>query len=130
MLWDRYREEVDQWTFGMFKPVCYFGFSLESRSLELQSFLAVGDFEVKPEIKIQLKLSRLYKNQYRKEAIVIYRSYIIYLPVSFIDLILTRCVFETQCPHNGQFQRRPRSNILIPVERSCHKKWLCAIWKL
>ena len=44
----------------MFEPVCYFGFSLESRSLELQLFLAVGDFEVKPEIKEQLKLSRLF----------------------------------------------------------------------
>ena len=39
----------------MFEPVCYFVFSLESRSLESQLFLAVGDFEVKPEIKKQLK---------------------------------------------------------------------------
>ena len=47
--------------------------------------------------------------------------------------ILTRCVCETQCPQSWPIPMKAkitRTNILIPVERFCHKKWQCAIWKL
>ena len=42
------------------------------------------------------------------------------------------CLWNINAPNNGQFQRWLRSqghsNILIPVEKSHHKKCSCAIW--
>ena len=38
--------------------------------------------------------------------------------------ILTRCVYETQCPRQWPIPTKAditRTHILIPVERSCHK---------
>ena len=43
------------------------------------------------------------------------------------------CLWNTNAPNNGQIPelaKITRTNILISVARSCHKKWLCAIWKL
>ena len=53
----------------------------------------------------------------------------------FTGLVFSRnkmCLLNTMPPimaNCNEGQCHTRTNILIPVERYCHKKWPCAIWK-